>query len=80
MRVRSQRSEYGSHFDDVDRSAHDGVCNTGLYKYSQEKVSHFQLQFPRIHDRQSSLYVVDSGQYSADEVTRMKILSYLSML
>ena len=46
----------------------------------KKKVSHFQLQFPRIHDRQSSLYVVDSGQYSADEVTRMKILSYLSML
>ena len=59
MRVRGHRSEYGSHFDDVDRSAHDGVCSTGLYKYSQGKkeeekkkkkkkkevnvVTHFQL-------------------------------------
>ena len=37
MRVRRHRSGYGSHFDDVDRRAHDGVSNTGLYKYSQEK-------------------------------------------
>jgi len=27
VRVRRQRSEYGSHCDDIDRSAHDGVCN-----------------------------------------------------
>ena len=30
-------------------------------------------QFPRIHESQWSLSVVDSGQYSADKVTRMKI-------
>ena len=37
MRVRGHTSEYGSHCDDIDRSDHHGVCNTGLYKYSQEK-------------------------------------------
>ena len=32
--------------------------------------------FPRNHDRQSSLYVLDSGQCSANKVTSMTILSY----
>jgi len=36
----------------------------------------FSSQFPRSHDHQSSLYVVDSGQCSANKVTSMTILSY----
>ena len=36
----------------------------------------FRSQFPRSHDHQSSLYVVDSGQCSANKVTSMTILSY----
>ena len=35
----------------------------------------FSWLFPRSHDCQSSLYVVHSGQCSADKVTSMKILS-----
>ena len=35
----------------------------------------FGWLFPRSHDCQSSLYVVHSGQCSADKVTSMKILS-----
>ena len=35
----------------------------------------FSWQFPRSHHCQSNLYVVHSGQCSADKVTSMKILS-----
>ena len=35
----------------------------------------FSWPFPRSHDCQSSLYVVHSGQCSADKVTSMKIFS-----
>ena len=37
----------------------------------------FSWLLPRSHDRQSSLYVVDSGQCSANKVTNMAILSYV---
>ena len=36
----------------------------------------FSWLLPRSHNGQSSLYVVDSGQYSANKVTSMTILSY----